>query len=907
MTAQGATHVNWEDWLDGDAEFIDQEAIVMKRCKNHTRHKGNTPVNTILKHREKVGGCAIVGFCGCAIIIWVVLLFLEGGVIAIIGSCLVTICCIISGMFAIWYWRSHGLVSRLKGPLALEEIALPDDETVRFSWRKFKLYPEFEHGKLWRILNVKPETNIWYAFSFENVKMKAIVEKGGLNAKEMLRYEHRTPEQRHSSLLAHDGAWKVNISAGISGEHNKDIPKILQKTVEHALEASFIGTDFKKTTRKTYGYFYGDEVYPALYVPKELAPSIPVGTPVEAHTPASMILDIEMGELIEAESWRKIGAAGILLSQMDNGMCIAGGIPMERIALLKTTLSQLITSDNHNSNLPIILFDDHGDFGMDREQRFHFGARAMVNPLLPPNGMGARPDEIFYHVELLVTILTMMSGWRVEQSAFAAKLMHGYVQACIQKHMIPTVGTMLDEISFDVKSTLEHGVQVVLERLFTGENARLFSMQDKPQLSSSMLCQQNKPVVMDTRMVHGPAKRFLKLVLLLKVQQALTPAKIPTAVIIPELDKLFHEEDKFSLSNKYTRQSSKLFNQFSQDKVYHLFSCQHVSWIPQTVLQRVGILVALGQSRKKDVDVLSILLGLEDEQLFDRSRHSSYQKRFLYEMKDGIAYMKRPDFSSSFLIQLDIARGLKLLNQAAPVAIDDSLLRKQRAASLLDDIMREFAAIKPAILRILENMRVISQHGIKKRDLVDLWTVALHDAVVEANPGLSKSNTNKRVRYFAGRLFERLVLKGILIESDYSDTGLEGDVLVKLSEFGNELLQRNVDDEGEIQDLEKGKEYQGIKNEEMQQQINDAFIAMEGYLQNRDMLGLGKCLMVETETIIHYIITTNPPADLQEILIETTSTLELLASALDSKNAPSENLLYEAIQNYRHLVERSLA
>jgi len=53
---------------------------------------------------------------------------------------------------------------------------------------------------------------------------------------------------------------------------------------------------------------------------------------------------------------------------------------------------------------------------------------------------------------------------------------------------------------------------------------------------------------------------------------------------------------------------------------------------------------------------MTLALGLEDEQLYDRSRHASYQHKYLSELPPGTCFLRRPDVPSPFLVAVDMTR-----------------------------------------------------------------------------------------------------------------------------------------------------------------------------------------------------------------------------------------------------------
>jgi len=161
--------------------------------------------------------------------------------------------------------------------------------------------------------------------------------------------------------------------------------------------------------------------------------------------------------------------------------------------------------------------------------------------------------------------------------------------------------------------------------------------------------------------------RVVKAVLLLKLQalSSLIDAKKSLLIVFPEFDGVFHDQHAQRPSPRTARSVASSINAVMAGTRHLITTCQDPAALPDSVLAHVATIVAFRIANRQGQDVISATLGLEDEQLYEHSRHASYQRRYLAEMGEGMAYIRRPDIATPFLAAIDIDRATRLMPRVA--------------------------------------------------------------------------------------------------------------------------------------------------------------------------------------------------------------------------------------------------
>ncbi|MHA1791204.1 MAG: hypothetical protein ACTSVI_01085 [Promethearchaeota archaeon] len=693
----------------------------------------------------------------------------------------------------------------------------------KIEWTDVPLYFNFKHANIIRGMSTSSNLRYFYKFSVIPVGGKEFMKQSGLKSSLIKLYGALNLKEKFYWEKSKDGLWKVSFSSGVfepfPGEMGESTGSSSGVSVlRNILRASFSGVRFSplKGRARNYFYFFGKEMVNLFSIPKLIAADVGLSVPVEVHSPATMRNDIVLGKVIEAESRQQTINAGLCFDHFKGGLAIIGGTPIERIALMKNILS-------HSFPFSLVIIDDHDDYPKPGARRFVPGKNLALNPMIPSFYHGVPISDLYLqsrnHVELLTTILSMLSGWRlIEENTFLKEMQVSLEISTRIKGMIPDVSQLFLEVPVDTinsggafspafsrdASAITKRVQEDIDRYFSGWNKPFFSIHDHPRFEAQMFDKKN--IIFDLSCIHGIEKKLIKALLITKIIEivefsSMHGSKIPVLLVIPEIDKLFHDETVQIRKNNFFYNFSKFFNMMAAKNVHFLVSCQHPSNIPSSILQRFSTMVTFRQVEKMDVDITSRLLHLEDEQLYERSRKASYQRKFLSQMDDGVAYLKRPDFNSVFLMKVNINDAMKLFKKVKPSRTRkrEISFSRTRKDSLLDFILGSFRKFKGLVLKFLINMKSIDSLGIKKSALIEIWASVIAKSLKERGEVLDEREKliEKRSKVFAEEIFKKLFENGLLMHSEYNPTGLKDDMMIKLSSGGFQLIQFQEDNNNE--------------------------------------------------------------------------------------------------------------
>src|SRR5271157_1125197 len=639
-----------------------------------------------------------------------------------------------------------------------------------FAWQKLPLYPRINHRLLIRALKQRPALRYWYAMSFSDVSARRFVTKAKLVEKFKTILATLKPIQIENWAALNDGCWKVGFEAGVIADSD-DAIVIPSTELGAALAGHMPGISFEEAGRtRCLAYMLGDELASDTTIPKELAPDIPAGTAVEVHAPVSLTNDIIVGKVVEPESLVAIADAGIRFDHLRGGMIVAGGKVAERVAFMKLILSTQMP-------FTIAVIDDRGDFHVPGAKILTVGTDCTLNPLVP-----GTPQ----HASLLVAALSAIHGFSDDQEAFLVPRITEVLQGSGGTNKLPSIQTLIELLMADAKSPQERAVAMVMRRDFTDTIGIWTSLADNPSLGDEILA--HKKAIIDLSGLPGTEQRVVKAILLLKLQalSKLVDARKPLLSVFPEIDGVFHDNHVQRPSPRVARSTASPINAVMAGAKHLITTCQDPAALPDAMLAYVATIVAFRIVNRQGQDVISATLGLEDEQLYEHSRHASYQRRYLAEMGEGMAYIRRPDIATPFLAAIDIDRATRLMprsttNHPAPKASENGTL---------EGVLAEFGPVGRDVLDVLDAMRRSGNQGVKRDWMQALLAEKCAASITSREPNLPQKDVVARSKAMTARIIDALDQRGILIADGYNPSGLKKGITTRLSQYGAAMLER---------------------------------------------------------------------------------------------------------------------
>ncbi len=716
---------------------------------------------------------------GAASIVLTIILFTEasptGDVAALVAAWALLTTAAGIGIAALLSWLAVSTAD--KASYAKIEPAAQDGR-VKWSWSSIPLYPHLGTRYLVRALKQHPAVRYRYELAFKECKLSAFAARAGMHEKYRLAIGAMNPQQKAQWYDGAEGGWRTSLSAGVSAPDPVSLATA-RDAMRAALAGTFHGVGFENAGRiRREAYLLGEELSPEVMIPKEIAPDIPSGVAVEAFAPVAMRSDIPIGKVVEPETLDAIADAGILHAHLEGGLVVAGGRVAERVAALKIVLS-------HAGSFTPVVIDDHGDSHVPGAAVLEPGPGCTINPLLPAasGGQGSRQ-----HASLVISALSAIHAFSQDQEAFLATRIQEFVDAAALKGLAPEAGGLIAILASDAKSQQEKAVALAVQRDFTGWAKSYTGMQDVPGLEA--LVQSGKPVVFDLSSVPGAEKRVLKAMLILKmISLGSTKARKPVLAVVPDFDKVFHDERADRLPPRVAQGIDKVANALAGSVARFVLTVQDPVKLPQQLLAHASAVMAFRQPSAQARDTITQALGLEDEQLYDRSRHASYQNKYLSELPPGTAFLRRPDVSSPFLVAIDLDAAGKLLPRREPASTGATPVP---AGDPLESALLKFGLVKQDVVDLLGAMQRSGNQGVKKDWMADILAEKCLATIKPREPGLLAKDAEAKARGLANCIMETLVARGILVEDGFNPSGLKKGVTTKMTQYGQAALERTA-------------------------------------------------------------------------------------------------------------------
>nr|MDO8109692.1 hypothetical protein [Candidatus Sigynarchaeota archaeon] len=664
------------------------------------------------------------------------------------------------------------------GAIPLENASTPTCEK-KWSWKAVPIDMRLNHRFIIRALKQHPAVRYRYALELRAVKFQPFTKRSNLQARVLYALGFKTEAERAAWYASRDGGWKVGFRAGISAEDTATADTSAD-VMAATLGGHFTGFEFERAGRsRCLAYFMGDELAVDATIPKEIAPDVPVGTAVETHAPVVMKSDVIIGKVVEPESLAAIADAGIRFEHFRGGCCIAGGKTAERVAVLKILLGK-------PNPFVTIVIDDHGDYHVPGARMLSLGSDIKLIPMIPA---ASNIGGSMHYANLFVAALAAIHGFSSDQETFLASRLEEALKASVTANILPKIGDLVDQLAFDAKSMPEHSVAAALARDFKGWAEPWYSISDTPALDSTFLA--NRVTVIDLSAASGAEKRAFKAILMLKLQSLVENSTIskPVLLVVPEIDKVFYDEHVQKPSPRVAQGVGKVISTIARGSSYFIISAQDPAKLPDTVLGHVPTVVAFRLAQGQAREVMASTLGLEDEQLYEHSRHASYQRRYMSEMPDGTCYLKRPDVATAFLVAVDASLAAAV-PRAKPVASPTIKVNVDLDHSLLESALSSLGPVKHEVIAVLAAMKQSGNQGVKKDWMKDLIAEKCKEAIAKREPRLAQKDLVARSKAMAQRAVDVLNQRRMLAEDGYNPSGLKKGVTTRLTQFGEAAVER---------------------------------------------------------------------------------------------------------------------
>nr|MDO8114096.1 hypothetical protein [Candidatus Sigynarchaeota archaeon] len=664
------------------------------------------------------------------------------------------------------------------GATPLENAISPACER-KWSWKAVPIDVRLNHRFIIRALKQHPAVRYRYAIELRAVKFQPFTKRSNLQSRVLIALGFKTEAERAAWYASRDGGWKVGFRAGISAEDTAAAGASAD-IMAATLSGHFTGFGFERAGRsRCLGYFMGDELAVDATIPKEIAPDVPVGTAVETHAPVTIKNDVVIGKVVEPESLAAIADAGIRFEHFRGGCCIAGGKTAERVTLLKILLST-------PNPFTTIIIDDHGDYHIPGSRVLLLGSDIELNPMIPA---ASNIGGSMHYANLFVAALAAIHGFSSDQETFLASRLGEALKTSVTANLLPKIGDLVDQLAFDAKSMPEHSVAAALARDFKGWAEPWYSITDAPALDDTFLA--HRATVIDLSAASGAEKRAFKAILMLKLQSLVENSTMtkPVLLVVPDIDKVFYDERVEKPSPRVAQGVGKVIGTIARGSSYFIISAQDPAKLPDSVLGHISTVVVfrLGQGQARET--MASTLGLEDEQLYEHSRHASYQRRYMSEMPDGTCYLKRPDVATAFLVAVDASLAAAV-PRTKSTATPQATIRVDLDHSLLESALADLGPVKHEVIAVLTAMKQSGNQGVKEDWMKDLIAEKCKEAIAKREPRLAQKDVIARSKAMAQRAVDVLNQRRMLAEDGYNPSGLKKGVTTRLTQFGEAAVDR---------------------------------------------------------------------------------------------------------------------
>ena len=244
-------------------------------------------------------------------------------------------------------------------------------------------------------------------------------------------------------------------------------------------------------------------------------------------------------------------------------------------------------------------------------------------------------------------------------------------------------------------------------------------------------------------------------------------------IIMPHIDIIF---DGFFLDKKIQYgKVDKFFDPLVENKFGTIYSASQVRYIHPNVFNYLDNIVAFRATDKRDIAVFNGQMNLETLHgvgYYSTSRNEGYQERYIGNMKQDEAVVKREDIYQTFPVKFDLGelRDIKPLSWQEIVSYMGKLgydlekterkIMKRAQTTLFESDFAGYSNLIEGIIKFLNNLQAVDKVGnmYKKKVKEELQKI-LHPYILKI------TKEKKREKDIVDRVFGILVKQQYLVES----------------------------------------------------------------------------------------------------------------------------------------------
>ncbi|MHA1479607.1 MAG: hypothetical protein ACTSPU_15540, partial [Promethearchaeota archaeon] len=244
-------------------------------------------------------------------------------------------------------------------------------------------------------------------------------------------------------------------------------------------------------------------------------------------------------------------------------------------------------------------------------------------------------------------------------------------------------------------------------------------------------------------------------------------------IIMPHIDIFF---DGFFLDKKIQYgKIDKFFDPLVENKFGTIYSASQIRYIHPNVFNYLDNIVAFRATDKRDIAIFNGQMNLETLHgvgYYSTSRNEGYQERYIGNMKQDEAVVKRDDIYQTFPVkfELDELRNIKRLSWQEIVSYMGNLgydlekterkIMKRAQTTLFESDFAGYSNLIEGIIKFLNNLQAVDKVGnmYKKKVKEELQKI-LHPYILKI------TKEKKREKDIVDRVFGILVKQQYLVES----------------------------------------------------------------------------------------------------------------------------------------------
>ena len=242
---------------------------------------------------------------------------------------------------------------------------------------------------------------------------------------------------------------------------------------------------------------------------------------------------------------------------------------------------------------------------------------------------------------------------------------------------------------------------------------------------------------------------------------------------MPHIDIIF---DGFFLDKKIQYgKIDKFFDPLVENKFGTIYSASQIRYIHPNVFNYLDNIVAFRATDKRDIAVFNGQMNLETLHgvgYYSSSRNEGYQERYIGNMKQDEAVVKRDDIYQTFPVKFDLdeLRDIKRLSWQEIVSYMGNLgydlekterkIMKRAQTTLFESDFAGYSNLIEGIIKFLNNLQAVDKVGnMYKKKVIEELQKILHPYILKI------TKEKKREKDIVDSVFSILVKQQYLIES----------------------------------------------------------------------------------------------------------------------------------------------